>query len=104
MTVTAPKSELEKLLAVWKVLETLAVSLDRMGIFWHFHSEEQAKAALLEYMNPALVQRIAHARRLTIEVMQEHDPAIYDRLEALSEQDNGIGYWDGPSWMQEKTT
>jgi hypothetical protein len=52
-------------------------------------------------MNPALNQRIAHARHLAIELMEANDPAIMERLETLSEQDDGIGYWDGPSWMKE---
>ena len=77
------QTEMDKLLEVWKVLETLTVSLDRMGWFSHAHGEEQAKDALHEYMSPALVKRMAHARRLIIEVMEVHDPEVMDRLEAL---------------------
>lgn len=97
---SAAATDLEQLLEVWKVLETLTVSLRRLGEFELSYGEEQAKAALDEYVNPALSQRIARARRLIIEVMARHDPAIMDRLEELSVRDAGIGYWSGPSWMQ----
>jgi ribosomal protein S12 methylthiotransferase accessory factor YcaO len=31
--------------------------------------------------------------------MEAQESAIMEQLEALSERDDGIGYWNGPSWM-----
>jgi hypothetical protein len=43
-------ADMQKLLEVWKVLETLTVSSRRMGEFWLAYGEEAAKDALHEYM------------------------------------------------------
>lgn len=89
--------EVDKLIEVWKVLEALTVSLDRMGTYWLFHGEEAAKEALHQYIGPAMNERIASARYLMVGILESHDPDVMERLEALAENENDIGYWEGPS-------
>lgn len=82
----------ERLLDIWKVLEALVVSLDRMG------SDEAIKGidsatALKAYFNPKLFRRLAHARTQVRTLLVEHDPGIGSRLDRFA--DDEIGYWRG---------
>jgi hypothetical protein len=89
-------SEEEKLIEVWKVLEALTVSMDRIGTYWLAHGEEAAKQALHEYMNPAVNKRIAIARHLITGVLEARDPKMRRRLEEIAGNESDIPYWDGP--------
>ena len=43
---TIIRAEAESLIEIWKVLENLTVSLDRLGEYERLHGEEAAKNAL----------------------------------------------------------
>ncbi|HEY0606321.1 MAG TPA: hypothetical protein VGD58_25585 [Herpetosiphonaceae bacterium] len=88
--------ELNSLLEVWKVLEVLTVSLDRMGEYWRIHGEEAAKQALHEFVGPDLFEKIADARTRMVVMLQAHDPQIREHMEQLAEDEAQLGYWDGP--------
>ncbi len=90
------KKDLEQLIEVWKVLEILTVSWDRMGSYWLAHDEDAAKDALHEFMNPTLFERISHARSLVVSMLEYHAPVILDYLEKMSENESEMGYWNGP--------
>ncbi len=90
------KKDLEQLIEVWKVLEILTVSWDRMGSYWLAHDEDAAKDALHEFMNPTRFERISHARSLVVAMLEDHDPVILDYLEKMSENESEMGYWNGP--------
>jgi hypothetical protein len=89
-------NELADLIAVWKVLEMLTVSLDRIGTYEYRYGEDAGKNALDQFMNPKGVQKISSARMILKEFMQQHDPNMRDRLEILAENEEDIGYWNGP--------
>lgn len=59
--------KVEDLIEVWKVLEILTVSFDKMGSYWPSYGEEAAKQALHEFIDPPLVQRIMRARGILVE-------------------------------------
>lgn len=88
--------QLDNLLAVWKVLEVLTVSLDRIGEYWRIHGEEAAKQALHEFVGPDLFEKIADARTRMVAMLEAHDPQIRDHLEQLDQDEAQLGYWDGP--------
>jgi hypothetical protein len=90
------KKEKEQLIEVWKVLEVVTVSLDRMGSYWLAHDEDAAKDALHEFMNPTRFEKISHARSLVVSMLSDHDPAIIPHLEKMSENESEMGYWNGP--------
>jgi hypothetical protein len=90
-------SQQEKLIEVWKLLEALAVSMDRMGHYWRIHGEEVAKEAIHDYMGPAMSVRIAHARSLLLDILGTDNPDIGNRLERIAEDEDEIGYWQGPN-------
>lgn len=92
------EENIEKLIDVWKVLEALTVSMDRMGSYWIGHSE-QAKLtfdALSEYLSPDMVGRIADARRLVVDILESEAPNEVDHIEKLAEDEAAIGYWQYP--------
>jgi hypothetical protein len=91
------KADLDRLIEIWKVLEILTVSSDRMGHFWLEHGEDAAKEALHQYMVPAMFEKISQARSQIISVMEHYDPTIMDRLEELADNEAEMGYWDGPT-------
>ena len=86
--------DIDDLIEVWKVLENLTVSLDRLGSFESFHGEAAAKDALYHYIGPELFDQISTARHILVTSFERLDPAMIDRLAAIS--DNEINYWDGP--------
>ena len=91
------KKEKAQLVEVWKVLEVLTVSLDRMGSYWLAHDEDAAKDALHNFMGATLFEKISHARGLVVSMLDNHDPAIIHALEEMSENESKMGYWNGPS-------
>ncbi|MFC6617922.1 hypothetical protein [Deinococcus radiophilus] len=86
-----------ELLEVWKVLENLTVSLDRLGLYQLRYGEAGAMHELHRHLSPELVRRIAHARRLTVDALTRDDPDMLERLEQLAEDEAAIGYWTGPT-------
>ena len=86
--------DLETLIDVWRVLETLTVSLDRIGSYEVFHGEAAAKEELHRYIGPKLFRRIANARHKLVIMMEQCEPSIAERLERLAETE--IEYWNGP--------
>jgi hypothetical protein len=101
-------SEEDKLLEIWKVLEALTVSLERIGWYWHFHGEEAGKEAgkeaakeeLIRYLGPEMNEQIARARYLAVGLLEGHNRAIMTRLEKMAESGTEINYWNGPSTDQ----
>jgi hypothetical protein len=89
-------SEDDKLLEIWKVLEALTVSLNRIGWYWHFHGEEAAKDALHRYLDTDMWNKIADARYLTVWLLEAHNRSIETRLEEMSASGKEIKYWNGP--------
>lgn len=85
----------EDLIAVWKVLETLTVSLDRMGHFWLVRGEDAAKEALHKFMRPVMFDTIAQARQTLVTMLEGCDPTILEQLELLSADEREMGYWQG---------
>lgn len=93
------EENIEKLIEVWKVLEALTVSMDRMGSYWIGHSE-QAKLtfdALSEYLSPDMIGRIADARSSIMDVLASEARNEIDRIEKLAEDEAAIGYWQYPA-------
>ena len=90
------KKNLEQLIEVWKTLEVLTVSLDRMGSYWLAHDEDAAKTALHQFMDATLFEKISHARSLVVSMLEDHAPAIIHNLEKISENESEMGYWNGP--------
>jgi hypothetical protein len=96
-TVT-PSSDLahtEYLLDIWRVLEALTVSLDRIGMYEAFHGTEAGQRALHAYLKPPLFDRIAQARDKIVEILVSQDPGWKVELEYQSQDANTIGYWQG---------
>jgi len=85
------------LLEIWKVLEVLTVSLDRLGEFELIHGEGPAKEALHRFMGPGQCSKIAHTRKLMTELLINCDPALDKLTEELAENEVAMGYWDGQS-------
>ena len=88
--------QIESLIEVWKVLEALTVSLDRLGTYWNVRGEEAAKEAIHEYFEPVLNNRIANAHKLLVEFLENCDPSLSEKLELMAENEDDIGYWNGP--------
>lgn len=88
-------SELQNLIDVWKVLEMLTVSLDRLGTYERTHGKEAGTEALDQFINSEVANKISTARSLIVQIMEQHDIDIRDRLEVLAENEEEIGYWRG---------
>lgn len=86
----------ETLIEVWKVLEMLTVSLDRLGEYERDCGQEAAKNALDKFIGGLTFDRIAHARSLMVSILEQCDPTIRERLEMMAEHEDEIGYWNGP--------
>jgi hypothetical protein len=95
--ITVVPITIEQLIPIWKVLEDLTVSLDRLGEYERIHGQEAAKAALHAYVTPALSQNIAQARHVLVSILEKHDSSLMDYLERLADDEATIGYWDGPA-------
>lgn len=87
--------ERRQLIQAWAVLNGLAVSLRRIGEYELEFGAEAAQRALSTYIGPTMVQNIAQARRLIVEVLEQHEPTIMNRLEEIG--DSLEPYWDGPA-------
>jgi hypothetical protein len=95
-TLTKPKQvDIDKLIEIWKVLEALTVSMDRLGHYELNFGTEAAKEALHQYFGIENNRRIAHARRMMVEILEGLDPDMADKLDELAEDEGLIGYWDG---------
>jgi hypothetical protein len=96
---TMKEENIEKLIEVWKVLEALTVSMDRMGSYWIGHSERTklTSDALSEHLSPDMVGRIADARRSIMDVLASEAPNEIDHIEKLAEDEAAIGYWQYPA-------
>lgn len=90
------KEEIDKLIEVWKVLEVLTVSLDRLGTYERIHGREASERALSDFMRPPLFQQIAHARSLITSMLEEYDDTMYDKLDEIADKDCEPKYWNGP--------
>lgn len=87
--------QFKKLIEVWKTLEVLTVSVQRIGRFHASRGEEKGKQALLEFFEPSIFQRIATSRHIMVDILEHIDPDIYNKLEEMSENEADIGYWNG---------
>jgi hypothetical protein len=87
----------ERLTEVWKILEVLTVSLDRIGTYEALHGTERGQAAFAKFMlNPAMFQRITTARTYVQQLLLAQDPALEEQLEAWSDDEVMLGYWQAP--------
>ena len=91
------QTNLNRLIEIWKVLEILTVSLDRMGEFWRVYGEDAAKEALHQYMGPAMFRNIAQARDLILTIIETYDPSMLDQLEEMANNETAMAYWGGPN-------
>jgi hypothetical protein len=82
----------DDLLAIWKVLESLTVSLDRLGSYESQHGREAGKIALRQYFDNDLFRDIASARKLLRGELVKQYPTIEPHLEMLAESPE-IKYW-----------
>lgn len=87
--------DVSQLIEVWKVLEALTVSLDRIGAYWRIRGEIPAQEALNAYLNPDMFKRIAGARSIISTMIENIDPALGKELDRLAEDGTSIGYWQG---------
>lgn len=91
---SSPSVREERLIEVWKVLEALVVSLDRIGSLEAISGEDSA-TALRAYFDPELYGRLTKARTDVRALLEEHDPRIGSRLERFTDNEDEIGYWRG---------
>jgi hypothetical protein len=89
------KTQIIQLIEVWKTLNTLTVSLDRIGTFQAFHGEQKGKEALSEYFEPKLVRRIAASRRMVTSILESADATLLEKMGDMADDEEAMGYWDG---------
>lgn len=85
----------EKLIEAWKVLETLTVSLARIGSFSAEHGRDAAMRALYAYAEDGLFHEVSTARAMLLEALSKSDAAIEDRLENIAGS-SSLRYWRPP--------
>ncbi len=90
--------DIEKLIEVWRVLNVLTVSTDRLSEYWRVHGEEAAKEAIVNFTGPRMSAQIANARALMADVLEKQDPTMAERLDAMGEDEVELDYWDGPQY------
>jgi hypothetical protein len=85
----------EKLIEVWKVLETLTVSLGKIGSYSAGHGRDAAMHALYAYVEDGLGREVSTARTMLLEELSKSDATIEDRLEEIVES-SSLRYWRPP--------
>jgi hypothetical protein len=94
----AAQSELESLVEIWKVLEMLTVSLDRLGMHEALYGAEQGQAAMRAFLKqPELFTRISTARSAAQVLLIAQDPSLEQKLQDWSDDEAMMGYWQSPS-------
>jgi hypothetical protein len=93
---TMDDEDKQNLIEVWKVLEMLTVSIDRIGHFQSVKGDAAGNDALLAFIGPDVARMIAQARRLAVNVLEKHIPTIHEELENLVENEVEMKYWNGP--------
>ena len=76
--------EKNDIVAAWALLEAIAVSVDQIG--GSLETEEEQQRALVEFLNPAFIQRINHARMQLARYLSES--------EAVRLSDELVPYWN----------
>jgi hypothetical protein len=82
----------QKLLEVFWTLETLVVSLDRIGSYKALHPEFNEAQELSNYID---FKRLSRARSLLVELLEERKSDFRDYLDLVESKysDTEIGYW-----------
>jgi len=88
--------EKEKLIQIWKALESLVVSLDRIGSYEIDNGKEAALLELDKYFCPDNCNKFSNARMLINEIIESKFPGTDIELENMAEDENEIGYWQYP--------
>lgn len=92
-TLKLTNNEVNKLIEVWKVLEILTVSFDRIGSVEADRGTEFAQKALSDFIEPQIVNRIAKARGILVNILDK-DEEIGDLLDKLADNEIEMGYWN----------
>ena len=82
-----------KLIEIWTALESLVVSLDRIGSYEVDNGNDAARQALDEFFVPENCLKFSHARMLMNELIENEFPGTSQELEKISEDEKSIGYW-----------
>lgn len=85
----------DRLIEVWKVLETLTVSLARIGSYSTEHGRDAAIQALYAYAEDGLAPEVSKARTILLEELLKSDATIEGRLEEIVES-SSLRYWRPP--------
>lgn len=88
--------EKDKLIAIWSSLESLVVSLDRIGSYEIDNGKQVALKALDDYFSPENCKKFSQARTLINELIENEFPGIGSELEDLAENETSMGYWQYP--------
>ena len=88
--------EKDKLIAIWSSLESLVVSLDRIGSYEIDNGKQAALKALDDYFSPESCKNFSQARMLINELIENEFPGIGSELESLAENEASMGYWQYP--------
>jgi hypothetical protein len=88
--------EKKKLIEIWQALESLVVSIDRIGSYEVDNGKEAALKALDSYFVPENCNKIAHARMLINELIETEFPGTDKELEEMAENEKLIGFWQYP--------
>jgi hypothetical protein len=91
-----PYMNQEKLIEVWKALESIVVSLDRIGSYEADRGQDAAKDALYEYFHSGIFRNVATARTNVVNLIEAFDAGAKDRLEALAEDGVSVHCWQPP--------
>ncbi len=88
--------EKEKLVEIWKALESLVVSLDRIGSYEIDNGKNSALLELDKYFCPKNCNKFSNARMLINEIIESEFPGTDIELENMAENEKEIGYWQYP--------
>lgn len=86
-----------KIIEIWVVLESLVVSLDRIGSYQFDNGKEAALKEIGKYLSPENCKRFAKARSLINEIIEDEFPGSGIELDNLTENEQLIGYWQYPN-------
>jgi hypothetical protein len=87
----------QKLIEIWKVLEAVTVSLDRIGSYEADVGREVARDALYDFFSSGLFKQVASARRSAVDLIEAADPLAAGTLDSLAEDGVSVNYWSPPS-------
>lgn len=86
----------DKLVEIWKVLESLTVSLDRIGSYESRVGRDPARDALYDFFRSGLFKQVSAARTTAVDLIEAADPSAAAKLDALAEDGVSVRYWNPP--------